>query len=140
MQRVMLDAYAILAWLEEEPGADFVNDLLRRSEAGEVWCGVCALNIGEVYYRTCRKHDVQRADGHLALLLRLPWHIVPVSNDLVWDAAAIKGRDAVSYADAFFIASAYLHTAELVTNDPEIRRLRTRPNILWPGVGDTPKE
>jgi len=140
MQRVMFDAYAILAWLEEEPGVEFVNDLLRRGEAGELWCGVCAINIGEVYYRTCRKHHAQRADGHLALLLRLRWEIVPVSNDLVWDAAAIKAQNAISYADAFFIASANLHAADLVTNDPEIKRLTTRPSILWPGAGDTPKE
>ncbi len=140
MRKLLLDAYAVLAWLEEEPGYLFVRDLLRQAQAGQIWCGVCAINLGEVYFRTCRKHSLPQADKHLALLLRLPWEIIAADNDLVWDAATIKGRHRLSYADAFFVACARRHGAELVTNDPEIRVLPERPPILWPGVGDTPKE
>ena len=55
---------------------------------------------------------VARLRGHLALDLPTP--------ERVLEAAAIKAQHAVSYADAFAVATAGAHGAVLVTGDPEI--------------------
>ena len=55
---------------------------------------------------------VARLRGHLALDLPTP--------ERVLEAAAIKAQHAVSYADAFAVATAGAHSAVLVTGDPEI--------------------
>lgn len=131
MQRVVFDSYALLAWLEREPGAEFVEHLLSSAEQGQLWAGVCSINLGEVYYRTWRDHGANRASEHLAMLLMLPWHVFSAADSLVWRAAAVKGQHPVSYADAFAIACAEEHGASIVTNDKEIRTLRRGLKIIW---------
>jgi len=42
------------------------------------------------------------------------------SEARVLEAAAIKARHALAYADAFAIATALAHNASLLTGDPEI--------------------
>ena len=51
MNRVVFDAYAVIAWLKGETGELFVSSLLRQIDAGELWGGICAVNLGEVYYK-----------------------------------------------------------------------------------------
>lgn len=78
------------------------------------------INIGEVYYVTARRRSPSRADAFLELLGSLP--ITPVGNRFgdVVEAAKIKARYPVSYADAFAVATALRMNAVIVTGDREI--------------------
>jgi hypothetical protein len=50
-----LDAFALLAWLQDEPGADITEGFLRRAANNQGFhCFVSAINVGEVYYRLYR--------------------------------------------------------------------------------------
>ena len=50
-----LDAFALLAWLRDEPGADITQGFLRRAANNQGFhCFVSAINVGEVYYRLYR--------------------------------------------------------------------------------------
>ena len=131
MKRVVFDAYAILAWVWGEPGAGFVAQLLREIEAGNLWGGVCTINLGEVYYRTCREDGQQAAESDLAMLQKLPWEVISASHDLVWAAARLKGRFPISYADAFALACAEQHGADLVTDDPELQAAEHGVPLRW---------
>jgi uncharacterized protein len=131
MKRVIFDAFAVLAWLYDEPGRDHVTSLLKRVAAGELWGGVCSVNVGEVYYRTFKTRGQEIADSYLPFLRKLPWQVVPASNDLVWAAARLKARYPISYADAFALACAQQHNASLVTNDPELLQADHGTPILW---------
>ena len=57
--------------------------------------------------------------------------ILPVPNDLIFQAAELKARFAMSYADTFAVASAMEHNATLVTGDPEFRQVEQLIKILW---------
>ena len=46
-------------------------------------------------------------------------------------AAEFKTRGGLAYADCFAAALAKLHQAELVTGDPEFRRLEDAVRIRW---------
>ena len=46
-------------------------------------------------------------------------------------AAELKARYPISYADAFALASAIEHQAELVTGDPEFRQVENLVKIVW---------
>jgi hypothetical protein len=52
---VCLDAFALLAWLQDEPGADITEGFLRQAVSGQGFqCFVSAIDVGEVYYRLYR--------------------------------------------------------------------------------------
>lgn len=50
---------------------------------------------------------------------------------LVFSAAELKARFAMSYADTCAVASAIEQNATLVTGDPEFRQVENLVRILW---------
>jgi len=140
MRGVIFDAHALLAWVRAEPEADFVHDLLNKVQGGGRSGGVCMVNIGEVYYSLARKEGVGDAEEFLEMAQGLKWSLHDVSRGTVVAAARLKARFPISYADAFALACAQEQGAALVSGDPEILAAKHGIPILWPGVGDTPKE
>ncbi len=119
----VLDAAAVIAWLRREPGAETVRQLLEEAAALSRRVLVSVMNLGEVYYVLWRRHGERLADERKAQLELLPWGIVSVDDELVWQAAKLKARYPLSYADAFAVATAIRHDAEIVTCDREILAL-----------------
>jgi ribonuclease VapC len=77
------------------------------------------INLGEVAYTVHRRAGAAVARRHVgelrgSLTLDLP------TSTRVLEAAAIKAEHAVSYADAFAVATALAHDAVLLTGDAEI--------------------
>lgn len=138
MKRVVFDAFAVIAWLEGEREAEFVAALMREVQTGRTWGGVCAMNLGEVYYTTARRHGQGRADAYLHYLTALPWVLIPASNDLTWRAARLKAAHRISYADAFALACAIEREAALVTGDPELHAATHGVELLWDAREDKP--
>ena len=115
-ERVVLDAGAMLAYLEDEPGAELVDELLAH---GDVWMNL--INLGEVTYIVERERGVRKADEIFAELTadqqsngRPPLHWIPVDARLVRQASRFKAGRGLSYADAFAAASAKLLDCPLV--------------------------
>lgn len=110
-----LDAWAVLEWLHGgEPARTRVLALLEQERPVMSW-----INLGEVAYTLERRAGAKRAAEVVArlrgrLTLDLP------TPDRVLEAAAVKARQTLSYADAFAVATARAHDAVLVTGDPEI--------------------
>jgi len=63
--------------------------------------------------------------------MRLGFRIVPASDSLVYAAAELKGSYAISYADAFLLATALREKATIVTGDPEFRKVEFLRRIRW---------
>lgn len=120
---VCLDAFALMAWLQNEPGADEVDVFLRGASGQEdKKCFVSLLNLGEVYYQLARKRGVQRADSFWDEALRgvIPLSVVEVTRKRVLESSRLKARFPIAIADAFAIQLALEMQAPLVTGDPEI--------------------
>ncbi|MBI3122328.1 MAG: type II toxin-antitoxin system VapC family toxin, partial [candidate division NC10 bacterium] len=100
-RRSVLDSFAMLAFLNKERGFEKVRSLLRAAETTSEPLLMNEINIGEVYYVTAKDRSVERAEEFLHRLETLP--ILPVSNSFadVLEAARIKARFPISYADAF---------------------------------------
>ena len=75
------------------------------------------------FYRTIQLVGEVKAEEHLGLIRAAPIELVPVKEPLVLAAARIKARYALSYADAFAVATARMARAPVVTGDPEILSL-----------------
>ncbi len=77
------------------------------------------INVGEVFYLVDRREGRPAALGVVSdLKAQLSLDVATPTR--VLEAAALKSRHPISYADGFAVATALAHDAVLVTGDPEI--------------------
>ena len=67
----------------------------------------------------------------LAHIYRLCLTILPVPNELIYQAAEFKAEYGISYADCFVLACAIEQAATIVTGDPEFRKVSHLVRIHW---------
>jgi PIN domain nuclease of toxin-antitoxin system len=124
----VLDSFAILALYGNEPGADEVAALL----AGEATHLLMAyVNLGEVLYMMIRERGEDRAGAILLGLEEVGVTFVPAERSLTLEAARIKARHRLSYADAYCAALSRLTGFPVVTGDPEFSQLEGQIPIRW---------
>ncbi|MCL5046395.1 MAG: type II toxin-antitoxin system VapC family toxin [Actinobacteria bacterium] len=134
-EQYVLDSWAILAWLENEPSGTIVSNLLRRAAHDEITIWMTVINIGEVLYITEREKSLSDAQTALAIIDSLPIKQVEASRRLMLQAAHYKARHRMSYADCFALALAKQLQAPLVTGDPELRDQK-EVRVLWIGPNE----
>ena len=117
----LLDSFALLAYLNNEPGGGRVLEVLGLAKSHKCRLVMSLINFGEVLYITERTRGLPAAQTVQALVESLPLELLGTSRDLIWDAAHIKASHVLSYADAFAVASAMLENAIILTGDPEYR-------------------
>ena len=131
MKRYVLDSYAMIAYFEDEPGADRVAKVLRQLVQGKAKGFMSVVNWGEVYYNTMREQGVAEAEKVILQLDRFPIQIVDINKDLAYEAAKLKGKYRIAYADCFAAALSLKLNASLVTGDSEFKKLKERISIQW---------
>lgn len=131
MKPVLFDAFPLLCWFQEEPGHTLVGNLLTEAEENKIEIFMSIINLGEVYYRTYRVTGQKKAEEILKKIYLLPIQIISASDTIVLEAARIKGRFPISYADAFAVAAAIQKKALVVTSDPEYKKVEKLIKILW---------
>jgi ribonuclease VapC len=128
-KKSVFDAYALLAYLKKESGHARVRDLLASEDASLF---INSINAGEVFYIFAREHSIQAAEYFQSVILpSLPVRIVENSLDDVIQAARIKAKHSLSFADCFAAATAIREGASLLTGDPEFKKLGKALSIEW---------
>lgn len=89
------------------------------------------MSVGEVFYVTGKRRSLHAADVFLRRLETLPIERVGNTFDDVMAAARVKARYALSYADAFAVATAIRLEAAVVIADPEFRAVQGLIDIDW---------
>jgi predicted nucleic acid-binding protein len=132
LKEYALDSYALLAFLEGEPGGERVKELFESSRAAKHNLFMCAVNIGEVVYIVERERGLPAAQEILAYIRELPVEIIDAGQTLVLAAAHLKAGTPIAYADCFAAALALDKDAALVTGDPEFRKIKSNElKIEW---------
>jgi len=130
----LLDAWAVLAWLQEESGHLRVDALIRKARNKEVNLSMGIVNFGEVFYRYAKTKGIEEAKRVERAFRTLPINIIaPVEERLVMRAAHIKAQYPISYADAFAVALAEREKATLVTGDADFKRIEKIIKVEWLG-------
>jgi predicted nucleic acid-binding protein len=127
----VLDAYALMAYLEGEPGSEMVRNLLMKSVRGELNLAVTTVNLGEVFYSIARTNSLEIADRLAGKLTDLPIDIVSVDWELARQAARLKAETPIAFADCFAAALAQIRDCAVVTGDKEFQRLEERVRVEW---------
>ncbi len=131
MNSLLFDSFALLRFFCREPGAEKVRKLLAESLKADQTRLISAINVGELIYIVQRRFGDQKKLQMLVHLQSLGLTILPCPNDLIFRAAELKARYRISYADAFALASAIEHGADLVTGDPEFKQVEHLVKIIW---------
>ena len=131
MATKVLDSYALMAFFEDEPGADFVRGLIHKAVESDTNLLMTVVNLGEVWYSIARTNSAETADQYIHEIKGLGIEIIDVDWALTRQAAAFKVNGNISYGDCFAAALAKLKKAELVTGDKEFKSLDGEIKIFW---------
>ena len=127
----VLDSWALLCYLEQEPGFEKMIELFEKAVESSKPLLMCIINWGEVYYQVARRFGDQKAQEIEHLIETLPITFVEADRTLTREAARIKTTRKMAYADCFAVALAHLKKAELYTGDPEFKVVDKDIKIVW---------
>jgi predicted nucleic acid-binding protein len=127
----VLDANAILDFVEDGPGAERVERLFQDARHRSAPVLMSVVNWGEVFYHSWQERGEESARRMLADLSRLPVELVAVDLPQALKAGEIKARHKIPYVDCIAAALAILRQAVLVTADRDFEKLGRQFPILW---------
>ena len=127
----ILDAFAFMAYLENEPGAERIEKILQDVKDDKARAFISIINLGEIIYNTERRYGLAKAQDTLALIQKMPVEILPADNQTVLAAAHIKANHPISYADAFVVVAAQKLDGIIMTGDPEFQDITELAQIEW---------
>jgi ribonuclease VapC len=126
----VLETSAWLTLMEDEAGADRVEELLEKASAGEIVVRVSCMSFMEVYYTTMQEHDKSEAQARVDLMAALPGLRIDSTEAPGLLAGELKARHRMSVADAWIAALAQERHATLVHKDPEFEQVEATIQVL----------
>lgn len=118
-ERYLLDTSALMTLIEDEPGADRVEQALKGGSAL-----VPGIALIEVYYVSLQERGQEEADLRYALIKDLNVQILWTMDEaVVLCAGRLKAAHRLSLADSVIAAFAAHHKATLLHKDPEYKAL-----------------
>ena len=114
----ILDACALLSFLNDEEGAEKIEDMLNKSVKGDVSVSMSIINLLEVYYGELRDKGSEIAQIVLDMVQHYSIKIInTVSEQVFREAARLKAAHKISLADCIGLATAIEHSGQFVTSD-----------------------
>ena len=111
----LLDTSALLTFIEDEPGSDRVEEVLKDAAILLPWPVLM-----ETYYITLQEKGRAEADRRYALIRQLRAEILwAMDEPILLTAARLKAEHHISLADAVVAAFAIRNNAVLIHKDPE---------------------
>ncbi len=109
------DTSAILTMMDNEEGADLVENILRTKKII-----FPAIVLFEVYYKTIQYQGLEAAQLRYATLKSIKAnHISELTEPVLLKGGEIKAVHQISLADSIIVAHAIIYNATLVHKDPE---------------------
>ena len=114
----VLDACALIALINKEDGAEIIEDVLKRAQAGNVSIIMNKLNFLEVYYDLYRSYGEEVADKLIRNINKPPIVIHSELSDTVFkEAGRLKASYKISIADSIALGEAIVSGGQLLTSD-----------------------
>jgi predicted nucleic acid-binding protein len=128
---IVLDSWAVIAYLEDETAAEKVADIIADAHEQEIPLLMTVVNAGEVWYIVARQTSATEAEASIKQLRDLGIEFVDADWELAKGAGYFKSRNKMSFADCFAAALAKKTKAHLATGDPEFKRVETEIAVTW---------
>ena len=127
----VLDTWAVIAYLEDEPSGEQVEDLIATAHEEQIPIYMSVVNVGEVWYTVAREVSEEEANASVKVLSDLRIQFENADWNLTQEAARFKSQNKMSYADCYAAALAKSKKANLITGDVEFKQLEQAVNIQW---------
>jgi len=127
----VLDAWAVIAYLEDEPSGEQVEDIIATALEEQIPIYMSVVNVGEVWYTVAREVSEVDADASVKALRDLRIQFEDADWTMTQEAARFKSQNKMSYADCYAAALAKVKKADLVTGDNEFKSLDSEIKISW---------
>jgi predicted nucleic acid-binding protein len=127
----VLDTWAVIAYLEDEPSGAQVEELIATAHEEEIPIYMSVINVGEVWHTLAREVSEEEANASVNMLSDLRIQFENADWILTQEAARFKSKNKMSYADAFAAALAKIKKADLVTGDNEFKSVESDVKISW---------
>jgi uncharacterized protein len=121
----------MLAYLDGEPAAQQVRQVLRRARNKKALVLFSLISYGECLYVTERAQGLRQAQRAAGIIDQLAVRVIPADRSIVFAAAHIKATYPVSFADAFTIAVAKRAGAQVMTGDSEFKSVESEVSVHW---------
>lgn len=128
---VVLDSFAVIAYLKKEAGWPKVVECLEKAQKRQSYLFLSLINWGEVYYTISRSLGKKVAEESLLIIDQLAIEVVDIHRPVVFQAAQFKAVYPIAYADCFAAALAKEKKCPLMTGDPEFKYLKDEIQIIW---------
>lgn len=128
---IVLDSWAVMAYLEDEPSAEKIADIIADAHDNNTPLLMTVVNLGEVWYIVAREASEAEAERCAKELRQLGISFVDVDWILTQQAARFKSQHRMSFADCFAAALAKQKKAQLVTGDKEFKQVEGEISIVW---------
>jgi len=130
--KMLLDSYALLAYLNKEAGFEMVRNLLNMAQDSGKFILMNEINVGETYYILFRERGSEKSEYFLdTILSSLPIVMIQNNFQLVIEAARIKAEYPLSFADCFAVTTARRERASVITGDQEFKKVEHLVDIEW---------
>ena len=125
----VLDTSALLAYWNDEKGADEVEKILRMGlSAPKVY--ISFMTLMEAKYQLWRRVGKEVAEDFGRLVRNLPVVRIDITDPILNHASEIKATTKLSVADSWIIATAIETGSALVHKDPEFEQIKDRLHLI----------
>jgi predicted nucleic acid-binding protein len=117
MKRYVLDASALIAFLEDRSGAAVIEDLLGKAAANQQFLQMSVVGWGELYTAISRGKGHDTAGQKMEDLEQLPIELADVDSALTRSAAELSVQHKLSYLSCIGAVTAKARKATFVTTE-----------------------
>ena len=125
----LFDSNALLAFFQNEKGAETVCKLLEENERFHKFINI--MNLGEILYTTLKRFGREKKIEIFSNLIGMNFDILPVDNSIILEAADLKGERALSFIDCIATIIAMKKKMIVVTGDKEFREVEDLVEVCW---------
>jgi len=122
----ILDSWALLCYLEQEPGFEKVVELFEKAVRLSEPLLMCMVNWGEVYYQVAKRFGEKKAREIEPLIESFPVSLVDADKNLTRETARIKATKPMAYADCSAVALARLKKLSFIRGIPNSKQLKKK--------------
>jgi len=98
VKKYVMDSYAMIAFFEDESGADRVSKILNEIVERKAKGFMSVMNWGEIFYNTMREQGIEVAETIITQFNKYQIQLIDVDKKLTYQAAKLKAKYAVAYA------------------------------------------
>ena len=123
MESFTLDSLPVLRFFRRQPGWEIIDRILEDARIAGKRLPMSAINWGEVYYTILRDEGRETLEIVNSRISRSAIEIVVPTIENIRQAAEMKARGGISYADCFAGALALERDLPILTDDIEFELL-----------------